>query len=60
MILKIAWRNIYRNKKRSLITITSIFAALFLIILMRALQFGFYDKLIETGRKIYIKLKLNY
>jgi len=53
MILKIAWRNIYRNKKRSLITITSIFAALFLIILMRALQFGFYDKLIETVVESY-------
>ncbi len=53
MILKIAWRNIYRNKKRSLITITSVFAALFLIILMRALQFGFYDKLIETVVESY-------
>jgi len=53
MIFKIAWRNIYRNQKRSLITITSIFAALFLIILMRALQFGFYDKLIETVVESY-------
>ena len=53
MIIKIAWRNIYRNKKRSLITITSVFAALFLIILMRALQFGFYDKLIETVVESY-------
>ena len=53
MIFKIAWRNIYRNKKRSLITITSVFAALFLIISMRALQFGFYDKLIETVVESY-------
>lgn len=53
MIFKIAWRNIYRNKKRSLITITSVFAALLLIILMRALQFGFYDKLIETVVESY-------
>tara|TARA_B000000475_G_scaffold171558_1_gene138017 strand:+ start:956 stop:2179 length:1224 start_codon:yes stop_codon:yes gene_type:complete len=53
MIFKIALRNIYRNKKRSLITITSVFAALFLIILMRALQFGFYDKLIETVVESY-------
>ena len=53
MIFKIAWRNIYRNKKRSLITITSIFAALFLIIFMRALQFGFYDNLIKTVVEAY-------
>ena len=53
MILKIALRNIFRNKKRSLITISSIFAALLLIVLMRALQFGFYDKLIETVVESY-------
>ena len=53
MIFKIAWRNIYRNRKRSLITITSIFAALFLIILMRALQFGFYDNIIKTVVESY-------
>ena len=53
MIFKIAWRNIYRNKKRTLITVTSIFAALFLIILMRALQFGFYDNIITTVVESY-------
>jgi len=53
MIFKIAWRNIYRNKKRSFITIASIFAALFLIILMRALQFGFYDNIIKTVVESY-------
>ena len=53
MIFKIAWRNIYRNKKRTLITVTSIFAALFLIILMRALQFGFYDNIISTVVESY-------
>ena len=53
MIFKIAWRNIYRNRKRSLITVTSIFAALFLIILMRALQFGFYDNIIKTVVESY-------
>ena len=53
MIFKIAWRNIYRNKKRTLITVTSIFAALFLIILMRALQIGFYDKIIKTVVESY-------
>ncbi len=53
MILKIAWRNIYRNKKRSLITITSVFAALFLIISMRSLQLGFYDYIIKTVVESY-------
>ena len=53
MIFKIAWRNIYRNRKRSLITITSIFSALFLVILMRALQFGFYDNIIKTVVESY-------
>jgi ABC-type lipoprotein release transport system permease subunit len=53
MIFKIAWRNIYRNRKRSLITITSIFAALFLVILMRSLQFGFYDNIIKTVVESY-------
>ena len=53
MILKIAWRNIWRNKKRTLITTLSIFAALFLVIIMRGLQFGFYDNLIKTVVESY-------
>ena len=53
MIFKIAWRNIYRNKKRTLITVTSIFGALFLIILMRAMQFGFYDNIIKNVVESY-------
>lgn len=48
MILKIAWRNIWRNKKRTLISTLSISGALFLIILMRSMQFGFYDNIINT------------
>ena len=53
MIIKIAWRNIFRNKKRTLITIGSIFIALFLIILMRGMQFGFYENLIKTVVESY-------
>jgi len=53
MIIKIAWRNIFRNKKRTLITIGSIFTALFLIILMRGMQFGFYENLIKTVVESY-------
>jgi ABC-type lipoprotein release transport system permease subunit len=40
--LKIAWRNIWRNKRRTLITIASVFFALFLALIMRAMQTGSY------------------
>lgn len=45
---KIAWRNIWRNKRRSIITISSIFFALFFALLMRAMQLGSYDNMIEN------------
>ncbi len=39
---KIAWRNIWRNKRRTLITIASVFFALWLALIMRAMQTGSY------------------
>lgn len=48
MITKLAWRNIWRNKKRSIITITSISLAVFLAIFMRSMQFGIYANMIEN------------
>jgi len=41
--IKIAWRNLWRNKRRTLITIASVFLALFLALLMRSMQFGSYE-----------------
>ena len=43
-----AWRNIWRNKKRSLITITAILIAVFLAIMMRSMQLGMYDNMIQN------------
>jgi len=43
MLSKIAWRNIWRNKRRSLITLASVAFALFFAIIMRSMQLGTYD-----------------
>lgn len=44
MLIKIAWRNIWRNKRRSLITLASVAFALFFAIIMRSMQLGTYDQ----------------
>lgn len=42
---KIAWRNLWRNKKRTLITVASVFFAVFLALHMRSMQLGSYDSM---------------
>lgn len=46
MLFKLAWRNIFRNRKRSLISISSVTFAVLCAVFMRALQFGAYDNMI--------------
>jgi ABC-type lipoprotein release transport system permease subunit len=45
--LKLAWRNIWRNKRRTLITIASVFFALWLSLIMRSLQVGSYGHMAD-------------
>ncbi|MCB0707305.1 MAG: ABC transporter permease [Saprospiraceae bacterium] len=52
-VLKIAWRNIWRNKRRTLITAGSIFFAVLLSILMMSIQKGAWDKMIDNVVNFY-------
>lgn len=46
--LKLAWRNIWRNKRRTLITIASVFFAMLLSLFMRAMQVGSYGHMADS------------
>jgi len=48
MYLKLAWRNIWRNKTRSIITITSVMIAVLLSNVMESFQQGMWEKTLGT------------
>ena len=48
LYLRLAWRNIWRNRRRTFITILSIIVAVMLSAVMRAMQEGQYDDMIEN------------
>lgn len=48
MLLKLAWLNIWRNKRRTIITATSVFFAVLLAIIFRSLTEGIYDNMIHN------------
>lgn len=48
MLLKLAWLNIWRNKRRTSITATSVFFAVLLAIIFRSLTDGIYDNMIHN------------
>ncbi|MFP3860442.1 MAG: ABC transporter permease [Bacteroidales bacterium] len=51
--LKLAWRNIWRNKRRTLITTASVFFAIFFALIMRAFQLGSYSNMIDNAVQLY-------
>jgi len=51
--IKLAWRNLWRNKRRTIIAVSSIVFSVLLASWMRSMQEGSYDSMIENSVKFY-------
>ncbi len=51
--IKLAWRNLWRNRRRTIIAISSIVFSVLLASWMRSMQEGSYDSMIENSVKFY-------
>jgi len=49
----LAWRNLWRNKRRTLIASASVFFAVFLALVMRSMQEGSYDYMVDASVSMY-------
>jgi ABC-type lipoprotein release transport system permease subunit len=48
-LFKIAWRSLWRNRRRTVLTAASVFIAIVLALFMRSMQLGSYAQMISAG-----------
>ncbi|MCB2203651.1 ABC transporter permease [bacterium] len=53
LLTKLAWRNLWRNRRRTLITISAIVFATLLSLVMRGIQLGTYDQNISWALNLF-------
>ncbi|MDX1429031.1 MAG: FtsX-like permease family protein [Rhodothermales bacterium] len=53
-LLKLAWRDIWRNRRRSLITMSAIVFALLIITMAHSIQNGTYDAMEEVAVRVFM------
>jgi len=53
MLYKLTWRNLWRNKRRTIITVTAITFAVVLTTIMRSMQLGSYERMLDNGVRFY-------
>lgn len=53
LFITLAWRNIWRNKRRTILSALSVFFSVFLALITRSMQNGSYEYMIDSAVRMY-------